>query len=97
MVNVTIQCLPLIIKSKGNILNVSSVGATHRWPNYSIYVGSKAAVENFTRCWALELAKDGVRVNTISPGTIETNLWNIPNLSQEEIAKIKESVVKIFP
>ena len=97
LVNVTIQCLPLIIKSKGNILNVSSVGATHRWPNYSIYVGSKAAIENFTRCWALELAKDGVRVNAISPGTIETNLWNIPNLPPEEIAKIKESVVKSIP
>ena len=59
LVNVTIECLPLIIKSKGNILNVSTVGATHRWPNYSMYVGSKAAVENFTRCWAMELAKDG--------------------------------------
>ena len=97
LVNVTIQCLPLIIKSKGNILNVSSVGATHRWPNYSIYVGSKAEIENFTRCWALELAKDGVRVNAISPGTIETNLWNIPNLPLEEISKIKESVVKSIP
>ena len=38
-----------------------------------------------------------IRVNAISPGTIETNLWNIPNLPLEEISKIKESVVKSIP
>ena len=89
--------MPLIIKSKGTILNVSTVGATHRWPNYSMYVGSKAAIENFTRCWALELAKDGVRVNAIAPGPTETNLWNIPNLPPEELKNVKKSVKKTIP
>ena len=36
----TIQCLPLILKSKGNIINLSTVGATHRAPNLSMYVGA---------------------------------------------------------
>ena len=97
LVNVTIECLPLIIKSKGNILNVSTVGATHRWPDYSMYVGSKAAIENFTRCWALELAKDGVRVNAVAPGPTETNLWNIPNLSPEALKNVKQSVTMTIP
>jgi NAD(P)-dependent dehydrogenase (short-subunit alcohol dehydrogenase family) len=97
LVNITIECLPLIIKSKGNIINISTVGATHRGPNLSMYLGAKAAVENFTRCWALELAKDGVRVNAIAPGAIETNIWNVTDLSPEEAKKHKESMENMIP
>ena len=97
LVNVTIECLPLILKAKGNILNISTVGASHRGPNLSMYLGAKAAVENFTRCWALELVKDGVRVNCISPGAIETNIWNMTDLSEEEAKKHKESMEKVIP
>lgn len=97
LVNITIECLPLIIKSKGNIINISTVGATHRGPNLSMYLGAKAAVENFTRCWALELAKDGVRVNAIAPGAIETNIWNVTDLSPEEAKKHKESMENAIP
>ena len=52
LVNVTIECLPLILKAKGNILNISTKGSTHRGPNLSMYDGAKSAVESFTRCWA---------------------------------------------
>ncbi len=92
VVELTIHALPLIRKSKGNIINLSSVGATHRAPNLSMYVGAKAAVENFTRVWALELAKDGVRVNAIAPGAIRTNIWNVTDLSPEA-AKAHEDVI----
>mgnify|MGYP002626257825 CR=1 FL=1 len=71
LVNMTIECLPLILKAKGNILNISTVGASHSGPNLSMYLGAKAAVENFNRCWSLELAKDGVRVNCIAPGLLK--------------------------
>ncbi len=97
LVNITIECLPLILKSKGNILNMSTVGSTHRGPNLSMYLGAKAAVDNFTRCWALELAKDGVRVNAIAPGAIETNIWNITDLSPEDAKKHRESIEKLIP
>ena len=62
-----------------------------------MYLGAKAAVENFTRCWALELAKDGVRVNAIAPGAIETNIWNVTDLSPEDAKKHKESMEKVIP
>ena len=97
LVNVTIEFLPLILKSKGNILNMSTFGATHRFKNLSMYLGAKAAVENFTRCWALELAKDGVRVNAIAPGAIETNIWNVTDLSKEKEEKYKTNTIKIIP
>ena len=48
--------------------------------NLSVYIGAKSAVENFTCCWALDLAADGVRVNAIAPGPIRTDIWNVTNL-----------------
>ena len=92
LVNLTIETLPLIRESKGNIINLSTVGATHRSPNLSMYTGAKAAVENFTRCWALELAEEGVRVNAIAPGAIDTNIWNVTDLSEEESKKHREFI-----
>ena len=97
LVNVTIEFLPLILKAKGNILNISTVGASHRGPNLSMYLGAKGAVENFTRCWALELAKDGVRVNAIAPGAIETNIWNVTDLTPEDAKKHKKSMEQHIP
>ena len=97
LVNVTIECLPLILKAKGNILNISTIGATHRGPNLSMYAGAKSAVESFTRCWAQELAKDGVRVNCIAPGAIETNIWNVTDLSPEDAKKHKEGMTNFIP
>lgn len=73
----TIQALPMIIKSRGNIINLSSVGASHPGVNLSMYVGAKAAVENFTKAWALELASSGVRVNAIAPGAIRTIIYGM--------------------
>ena len=97
LVNVTIECLPLILKAKGNILNISTIGATHRGPILSMYAGAKSAVESFTRCWAQELAKDGVRVNCIAPGAIETNIWNVTDLSPEDAKKHKEGMTNFIP
>ena len=97
VVELTIHALPLIRKSKGNIINLSSVGATHRAPNLSMYVGAKAAVENFTRVWALELAKDGVRVNAIAPGAIRTNIWNVTDLSPEAAKAHEDGIARSIP
>ena len=59
VVDMTVHALPLILQSKGTILNLSSTGATHPAANLSMYVGAKAAIENFTRAWAIELAPKG--------------------------------------
>ena len=62
-----------------------------------MYIGAKSAVESFTRCWALELAKDGVRVNCIAPGAIDTNIWYATDLPPEEAAKHKEKMKNMIP
>ncbi len=97
VVDLTTQTLPLIIKAKGSIINLSSVGATHPAKNLSMYVGAKAAIENFTRVWALELAEYGVRVNAIAPGAIETNIWNVTDLSPEDAKKHKDGIASGIP
>lgn len=84
LIDMTIQSLPLLLKTKGNIINLSTVGAHHPNYNLSMYTGAKAAVENFTKVWALDLAKDGIRVNAIAPGAIKTDIWHSTNLSEEE-------------
>ena len=97
LVNMTINCLPLIIKSKGNILNISSISSQINPPKMSMYAGTKAAIDSFTKCWAKELAKDNVRVNAISPGAIETEIWNKANMPKDSIEKYKETIKKMIP
>lgn len=97
LVELTIYALPMLRKAKGNIINLSSVGSTHRSKNLSMYQGAKAAVDNFTRVWALELAQDGVRVNAIAPGAISTNIWNVPGISAKEAKKHKDGIAAGIP
>ena len=98
LVNLTIECLPLLIKSKGNILNISSVVSKLCANGLSIYSGAKAAINNFTKCWALELAKDGVRVNAIAPGAIETSIFNSSGRNTEEkVNKYKSIILEGIP
>jgi NAD(P)-dependent dehydrogenase (short-subunit alcohol dehydrogenase family) len=61
----------------GSILNVVSIEASRAAPDYAVYAACKAAVVNFTRTMALELAGDGIRVNAVSPGTIATYFHEI--------------------
>lgn len=97
VVNLTITALPLLIASKGLIVNMSSVGATHPAANLSLYVGAKAAIENFTRAWAIDLAKDHVRVNAIALGAFSTNIWNVTNLPEEEEQAHKQAIIDSIP
>lgn len=97
LLDMTIQTLPFILKAKGAIINLSTVGAQHRGPNMSMYLGAKAAVENFTRVWAMELAADGVRVNAIAPGTIATDIWNQTDLSEEDAKAHMDNIISMIP
>ncbi|CAH2094130.1 unnamed protein product [Euphydryas editha] len=69
---------PHIIKTKGNIINISSVVGKITYKQFPIlcYSALKAALNHFTRHVAGELAQHGVRVNTISPGPVKTDLFS---------------------
>ena len=66
--------LPLIKKSKGNIINISSVVGIIPDPTSPAYCSTKAALIMLTKCMAREYGVKGVRVNAILPGPIDTRL-----------------------
>lgn len=68
------KAIPYLAETKGNIVNVSSVAGTRSFPNVIAYCVSKAAIDQLTRCSALELAAQGVRVNAVNPGVVVTNI-----------------------
>ena len=70
----TRACVPLLIQSKGAVVNLSSVVAQGVLPGSIAYAGSKAAVEQITRCLAAELGPQGVRVNCVAPGLTATEM-----------------------
>jgi NAD(P)-dependent dehydrogenase (short-subunit alcohol dehydrogenase family) len=65
------KALPLF-RDGGSIILTSSVSNVMGLPGFSAYAASKAAVRNFARAWTLELKDRRIRVNTMSPGPIET-------------------------
>ena len=89
--NVTHAFLGALRASKGRIINIASVQSfVHvRTPNSPAYTTSKHGVLGFTRALAAELGKDGVRVNAIGPGFIETPL-------NEKVRQTNPDLVKIF-
>ncbi len=62
------KCVPHLEKTKGTVVNISSVAGTRSFPNVLAYCVSKAALDQLTRCSALELAAKGIRVNAVNPG-----------------------------
>jgi NAD(P)-dependent dehydrogenase (short-subunit alcohol dehydrogenase family) len=79
--------VPHLERSKGNIVNVSSVTGTRSFPGVLAYCVSKSAVDQLTRCAALELAPKGIRVNGVNPGVVVTELHRAGGMDQETYAR----------
>jgi NAD(P)-dependent dehydrogenase (short-subunit alcohol dehydrogenase family) len=88
--NVTHAFLGPLRASKGRIVNIGSIQSfVHvRTPNSPAYTASKHGVLGFTRALAAELGKDGVRVNAIGPGLIETPLNAQVRANSPDLVKI---------
>ncbi len=63
-----------VLKDGGRIVNISTGGTHLHFPGATAYLGSKAALEQYTKGLAQELASKGVTVNTVSPGFTETGM-----------------------
>jgi len=87
----TRAALPHLKRTRGHIVNVSSTFGHKAAPALSHYAGSKAALELMTKCWALEFAPDGIRVNAIAAGPTDTDfLTERMQLSEAQAEAVRE-------
>jgi NAD(P)-dependent dehydrogenase (short-subunit alcohol dehydrogenase family) len=88
---------PLLVSSRGSVVNVSSVTGLRAFPGVLAYCVSKAGVDQLTRCAALELAAHGVRVNAVNPGVVISNLHRRSGMNEESYAAFLERSKQTHP
>jgi NAD(P)-dependent dehydrogenase (short-subunit alcohol dehydrogenase family) len=64
----------MLLRGSGTIVNVSSDAAVEPYRQWGVYAASKAALEQLTRVWAVELADSGVRMFSVDPGEMNTRM-----------------------
>jgi NAD(P)-dependent dehydrogenase (short-subunit alcohol dehydrogenase family) len=77
---------PYLKERRGTVVNVSSVNGQRVFPNLAAYNTSKAALDQLTRCAAIDWAPHGVRVNAVNPGVTVTNLHRRSGMSEDAYA-----------
>lgn len=77
------------MKDKGRIINISTSVAGQMFPGYSLYAGSKGAVEQFTRQLAKEFGHKGITINAVAPGPVNTELF-ATGKTEEQIEGLKK-------
>jgi NAD(P)-dependent dehydrogenase (short-subunit alcohol dehydrogenase family) len=84
------KALPLM-KDGGSIILNSSIANVKGFPGASVYAASKAAVRSFARTWTAELKARNIRVNALSPGSIETGVFD------EVPLKMRNDIISQIP
>lgn len=88
--------VPHLEKTQGNIVNVSSVAGFVPVTSQPVYSVTKAALNHFTECAAVEFGPKHIRVNAVNPGLIDTPFLKYAGLEEEQIQDILENGSK-FP
>ncbi len=91
------KALPSLIERRGNIVNVSSVTGLRAFPGVLAYCVSKAGLDQLTRCAALELARQGVRVNAVNPGVVITEIHKRGGMNNDQYAAFLEHSRETHP
>jgi len=89
------KALPLF-QDGGSIILNASVAASKGFEATSVYSATKAAIRSFARTWTADLKQRKIRVNTISPGRIDTPIFN-GALNEEQIKQFNATVVANVP
>jgi NAD(P)-dependent dehydrogenase (short-subunit alcohol dehydrogenase family) len=91
------QAVPHLAARRGNIVNVSSVTGLRAFPGVLAYCVSKAGLDQLTRCAALELAPQGVRVNAVNPGVVVTEIHKRGGMTEADYAAFLERSKQTHP
>ena len=84
---VTRAFLDQLKQTKGRVINLGSIMSFTAGPGMTAYAGSKGAVAQMTKALAHDLAPDGVRVNALAPGVIETPMTEATRANPEVIGR----------
>ncbi|CAG2110946.1 unnamed protein product, partial [Medioppia subpectinata] len=84
-------------KTKGNIINMSSIAGLKPFSGFSVYCMSKCALDMFTKCLALELGPKGIRVNAINPGHVKTQFLEVVGYSKSQSDARYEELASKYP
>jgi NAD(P)-dependent dehydrogenase (short-subunit alcohol dehydrogenase family) len=90
------KALPLIVDGGSIVLNSSVANATGT-PAFSVYAATKAAVRSFARTWTSDLKERGIRVNSVSPGPIDTPIFGKLGVSGEQGREFADQVTANVP
>jgi NAD(P)-dependent dehydrogenase (short-subunit alcohol dehydrogenase family) len=88
---------PMVLRGEGLVVDVSSDAATSPYPRWGAYSASKAALDHLGRIWASELEGTGVRVLTVDPGEMDTEMHAdaIPDADRATLRKPEEIAIEI--
>jgi NAD(P)-dependent dehydrogenase (short-subunit alcohol dehydrogenase family) len=87
----------MVAAGGGSVINIGSVAATVGFATDAAYCASKGAVHALTRQMALDYARDGVRVNCVAPGFIETEQVRVYLDSHDDPAAAERETVALHP
>jgi NAD(P)-dependent dehydrogenase (short-subunit alcohol dehydrogenase family) len=90
------KALPLLRDGSSIILN-ASIAASKGMEAVSVYSATKAAVRSFARTWTTDLKGRKMRVNSLSPGPIETPIFGKMGLSEEQAQGWKQALPGMVP
>ncbi|MEV5384446.1 SDR family NAD(P)-dependent oxidoreductase [Streptomyces sp. NPDC052721] len=96
-VHINRAAVPYLRRSRGSIVNISSVAGVRPRARLSAYCAAKAALVSLTQTLALELAPDRVRVNCVAPGALETPMFNGFSLPGESPDDVRRRYVEGIP
>ena len=87
VMQVTRAFLPQLRTTKGRVINLASIMSVAAGPGIAAYAASKGAVLQMTKALAHDVAADGIRVNAIAPGVIETPMTEVTRQNPEAISR----------
>ncbi|ULT95042.1 hypothetical protein L5515_011173 [Caenorhabditis briggsae] len=97
VVEMTQKTRPHLAKTRGEIVNISSIGAGPSAQPQSVYYSTaKAALDQYSRCTAIDLISEGIRINVVQPGLVSTGFSTAARgLSAEDSLKFYNSMGEI--
>ena len=93
----THRCLPHLIRSRGNIINISTKCAVTGQGGTSGYAAAKGGMNALTREWAVDLAPHGIRVNAILPAEVMTPQYERWISTRPDPAASRAAIERVIP